>query len=133
MKKNNIILGEIDFQPLLSARKVLHDIVKDAENEYEYMGAVQAFEICYELAWKTCQKILTFQGIEAYSPRDVFRKAYLAGLVADFDAWIDYLKTRNLTVHTYNEDILYEVWYSLPQFLKDLDLLIKKIKLYAKK
>ena len=128
-----ILNRKIDIQPLLSARKVLHNIIKDAENEYEYMGAVQAFEICYELAWKTCQKILTFQGKEAYSPKDVFRKAYLEGIIVDFDAWIEYLKTRNLTVHTYNEDTLYYVWHALPEFLKDLDLLIKKIKMYVKK
>ena len=126
-------LKEFDIKPLLSARKVLSNIVKDAENEYEYMGAVQAFEICYELTWSTLKKVLIFQGKEAYSPRDVvFRKAYLTGLIADFDTWIGYLETRNLTVHTYNEDVLYDVWYILPQFLKDLDALLKKIKTYAK-
>jgi len=128
-KKNSANI--IDIQPLLSARKVLHDIVKDAENEYEYMGAVQAFEICYELAWTTLKKVLAFRGIEAYSPREVFRKSYLEGLIPNFDTWINYLKTRNLTVHTYNEDILHDVWNILPQFLKDLDKLVKKIKDYG--
>ena len=121
----------IDIQPLISARNLLKNIIKEAENEYEYMGAVQAFEICYELAWSTLKKVLILHGKESYSPRDVFRKAYLAGLVNNFDTWVSYLDTRNLTVHTYNEDVLYEVWKILPKFLKDLDLLIKKIKPYV--
>ena len=29
----------IDIQPLISARNPSKDIIKDAENEYEYMGA----------------------------------------------------------------------------------------------
>ncbi|CAJ0888621.1 7370_t:CDS:2 [Entrophospora sp. SA101] len=84
-----IALEIIDIQPLISARNLLKNIIKDAENEYEYMGA-------------------------SYSPRDVFRKAYLTGLINNFDTWVSYLDTRNLTVHTYNEDVLYEILSKYP-------------------
>ena len=123
---------KIDISPLISVRNLLKNIIKEAGNEYEQMGAVQTFEICYELAWKTLKKILEIQGIkEVYSPKEIFRKAYLEGLISKFDPWNNYLKTRNLTVHTYHEDMLSEVWNILPQFLKDLDWMIKKIKPYA--
>lgn len=124
---------EINIAPLISVRDLLTNMIKEADNEYEQMGAVQAFEIAYELAWKTLKKVLENQGLgEVYSPKEIFRKSYLEGLINDFDRWNDYLKTRNLTVHTYNEDVLYDVWAILPKFLKDLNLLIKKITPYVK-
>ena len=132
MLKKQATIEKIDITPLLSVRNLLNDIIKDADSEYEYMGAIQAFEMAYELTWKTLKKVLESQGIsEIYSPKETFRKAYLEGFIADFDQWNGYLKTRNLTVHAYNEDILYDVWNILPKFLKDLDLLIKKIKPYV--
>jgi len=83
-KKTELKTIAIDIKPLLTARNLLKNIVKDAENEYEQMGAVQAFEICYELAWKTLKKVLASQGIkEIYSPKEIFRKSYLEGVLAD--------------------------------------------------
>jgi len=132
MVKKQETIQKIDISPLLNVRNLLNDIIKVADNEYEYMGAIQAFEMAYELAWKTLKKVLESKGIsEIYSPKETFRKSYLEGLISDFDQWNNYLKTRNFTVHVYNEDILYEVWNILPQFLKDLDSLIKKIKPYV--
>ncbi|CAJ0747798.1 1571_t:CDS:2, partial [Entrophospora sp. SA101] len=58
--------------------------------------------------------VLILHGKESYSPRDVFRKAYLTGLINNFDTWVSYLDTRNLTVHTYNEDVLYEILSKYP-------------------
>ncbi|CAG8554465.1 7385_t:CDS:2 [Ambispora gerdemannii] len=88
-KKTELKTIAIDIKPLLTARNLLKNIVKDAENEYEQMGAVQAFEICYELAWKTLKKVLASQGIkEIYSPKEIFRKSYLegtAGRISDLD------------------------------------------------
>jgi hypothetical protein len=49
-KTKKLASEKIDISPLISARNLLKDIVKEAENEYEQMGAVQAFEICYELS-----------------------------------------------------------------------------------
>lgn len=44
-----------------------------ARSELEKAGAIQAFEICYELSWKTMKRILAYRGLEANSPREVFR------------------------------------------------------------
>lgn len=95
------------------------------------MGAIQAFEICYELAWHALQKVLKWKGKETYTPRDTFRQAYLAGLIPEFETWVNYMEKRHLTVHTYNEEILEETISFLPAFLKDFDLMLEKIKKYG--
>jgi uncharacterized protein YdcH (DUF465 family) len=41
---------DIDFSSLVKARNTLDDIIRNGKNTAEKMGAVQAFEICYELA-----------------------------------------------------------------------------------
>jgi nucleotidyltransferase substrate binding protein (TIGR01987 family) len=92
------------------------------------MGGVQAFEMAYELSWKTLKKILLSKGVEAYSPKETFRKVATENLIREFEVWGEkYLETRNLTVHSYEADILAEVWKVLPEFVKDLEYLIAKI------
>ncbi len=67
-------------------------------------GVIQRFEFNYELAWKVMKFFLEYQGIEGVkSPRTTFREAYSFGLIDDGDDWIDMLKDRNLTTHTYDE------------------------------
>ena len=82
----------------------------------------------YELAWKTLKKVLMSKGVEVYSSKETFLKAVAEGLIREFEVWKGkYLETRNLTVHSYEMDILSEVWKVLPEFLKDLEYLIAKI------
>jgi len=51
MKRNKyIILGEIDIQPLISSRDFLKEALQTVENKFEVAGAIQAFEVCYELS-----------------------------------------------------------------------------------
>lgn len=41
--------------------------------------------------------------------RDVIREAYRANLIEDGETWMDMLKSRNLTAHSYNEDTAAEI------------------------
>jgi len=128
-------MNEIDIQPLLKTKLLLEKVLQEGtSSELEEMGGVQAFEIAYELSWKTLKKVLMSKGVEVYSPKETFRKAAAEGLIREFEVWGEkYLETRNLTVHTYETDILAEVWKVLPEFLKDLEYLIAKIQLEIKK
>ena len=84
MKRNKyIILGEIDIQPLLSTRDFLAEALQVAENKFEVAGTIQAFEICYELAYKTCRKILNLRGTSVYTAKEVFRIVGLDNLISD--------------------------------------------------
>ncbi len=101
-------------------------IDKGELSELEKQGLVKAFEYTYELAWTTLKDFLEYKGQTGlYGSRDVIRKAFELGLVEDGEGWMDMLKSRNLTSHTYNEETaeqicraVREVYYSLFTMLK---------------
>lgn len=80
-------------------------IDKGELSELEAQGLVKAFEYTYELAWNTIKDFLEFSGqSDIYGSRDAIRKGFQLGLITDGEGWMDMLKSRNQTSHTYNED-----------------------------
>jgi nucleotidyltransferase substrate binding protein (TIGR01987 family) len=79
-------------------------------NDLEQQGLIQAFEFTHELAWNTLKDFL-----EATGARNLFgsvnatRAAFAAGLIENGEAWMDMIKSRNLTTHTYDERTADEV------------------------
>jgi len=70
----------------------------------EEQGLIQAFEVTHELAWNTLKDFLESRGaLGLYGSKDVTREAFKRGLVENGEAWMDMIKSRNLTSHTYNE------------------------------
>ena len=45
-----ILNSKLDIEPLITARDFLAEALQVAKNKFEIAGAVQAFEVCYELA-----------------------------------------------------------------------------------
>ncbi|CAG8631712.1 11651_t:CDS:2 [Ambispora gerdemannii] len=66
-------------------RKVLvYDFSKNARNDYEKAGTIQAFEVCYELAKNTIRKVLLLRAQEVHvTPKEIFRLTNLEGLIPD--------------------------------------------------
>lgn len=122
-----IILNTINIEPLLKAQAFLIMGIKDAKSELEKAGAIQAFEFCYELAWKLMKRILSHQGSETASPRETFRSAAQNKLIDDPEIWFEFINKRNLTVHIYNHDIAKIIFDFLPIFATELDRFIKHI------
>ena len=73
------------------------------------------------------QKILNQQGVEARSPREVFRLSAQFGYLDNPQIWFDFGKERNLTTHTYQEEILHELLNLLPKFIKELTKIITSL------
>jgi nucleotidyltransferase substrate binding protein (TIGR01987 family) len=121
------ILGQIEIKQLISTRNFLEKAIKEAKSELEIAGTIQAFEVCYELTWKTLKKVLNFRGIETFSPRETFRLAVREGLIISLENWFDYVDKRNTTVHAYEDEIMEKVYPILPKFLEDLNLLIDNL------
>ncbi len=126
---NKLILGNIDIRPLLKASQFLQHGIDEAKTALEKAGAIQAFEFCYELAWKTMKRILAYRGVEEASPREVFRAAGREKLIDNVELWFEFVKKRNLTVHAYNLEVANEIFIFLPAFMTELDQFIKKIQL----
>lgn len=77
-----------------------------ALNQLEKEGAIQRFEYCFELAWKTVRDYMEASGFvfATISPRQVLKDAAVAKIIADGQLWIDMMDHRNLLSHTYNFD-----------------------------
>lgn len=115
-------LHGVSFEPLLKARENFEEFRKNLSNKQYKAGAIQAFEYTYELTWKTMRKILIVRGKEHNSPREVFRAAALEGFIKKPDAWFEFIKARNITVHTYDEvdaDAVIAVFEEFSEALRD--------------
>ncbi len=123
-----IILGEINIDPLLKAKKRFDVFSANLNTDQEKAGAIQAFEFCYELSWKMLKKVLRKKGIEVASPRDAFREAGRNNLIENVEAWFEFLEGRNLTSHTYEENYVNDVIKLFPGFKIALDRLVSQIK-----
>jgi len=72
----------------------------------EEQGLIQAFEFTHELAWNTLKDFLEGKGVQnLYGSKDTTREAFKKGLIVNGDAWMDMIKNRNLTTHTYDEKV----------------------------
>ena len=78
-----------------------------ALNPLEKEGAVQRFEFCLELGWRTMKDYLEYGGVTIVpvSPRQVIKEAFAAGVVQEGKVWISMLEHRNLLAHTYDQEI----------------------------
>ena len=117
---------------LNKAYEVLVRFLQNCVTEQEKAGTIQAFEFCYELAWKTMKKALKVNGLEVNSPRETFREAADNKIIENPKKWFLYMEKRNLTTHTYNPLIMEEIIIILPEFVKDLGATISNINLYLK-
>jgi nucleotidyltransferase substrate binding protein (TIGR01987 family) len=75
-------------------------------NELEEQGLIQRFEFTHELAWNVLKDYFAYQGnIAITGSRDAIREAFNKGLIQDGEGWMDMIKSRNLSAHTYDEAI----------------------------
>jgi len=72
-------------------------------SDLEKQGVIQSFEFTHELAWKVLKDYLKYQGIvEIVGSKDASREAFKNGLIEHGDDWMEMIKARNLTSHTYD-------------------------------
>jgi len=99
--------------------------------DLERDAAIQRFEYTFEAVWKATQRYLhLIEGVRVGSPKACLRAAADAGLLeADATeralAMVDY---RNLTVHTYNEEVARAIYERLEGHTRLLDLLLSSMK-----
>lgn len=79
-------------------------------SKLEEQGLIQAFEFTHELAWNTLKDFLESRGaLNLYGSKDVTREAFKRELIENGEAWMDMIKSRNLTSHTYNEAVAAQI------------------------
>ena len=112
MIENKDIRWEQRFSNYQKALAQLQKFIdKGRLSELEKQGLVKAFEYTYELAWNTLKDFLEYQGqTNIYGSRDTIRKAFELGLIDSGENWMDMLKSRKKTSHTYNEETAEEIF-----------------------
>lgn len=74
-------------------------------SELEQQGLIQAFEFTHELAWNVIKDYFVYQGNTSITgSRDAVREAFAVQLIADGQGWMDMIKSRNQSSHTYNPE-----------------------------
>jgi nucleotidyltransferase substrate binding protein (TIGR01987 family) len=88
------------------AEEVLEEIIKE--------GLIQRFEYTYEMAWKVMKDYALYQGnSEIGGSRDAIRYAFTLNLISDGDMWMDMIKSRIKTSHTYNQETAQEIYMKI--------------------
>ena len=121
------ILGDLDISSLIKAANKFNEVLNLESNEIVRDAAIQRFEFTYELVWKTLRKIWLKRGVEANSPKNVFRLAAKDSIIEDIDTWFAFIDYRNNTTHVYNESIAEEIYKNLPRFQNLTNTLISKL------
>ncbi len=124
----------------------LRERLKSLENAYERLkealelkvdvadividAAIQRFEFTFELSWKTVKRFAEILGAgKCNSARSCIKLAYRLGWIDDEKRWLSLLEARNLTSHTYNQQVAKEVYSLLKKehtAFKNLILSLKK-------
>lgn len=93
----------IDEEGSIDADDFLDDIIKE--------GLIQRFEYTHELAWKVMKDFLEEVGnVKIYGSKDATKEAFAADLIHKGELWMEMIKSRNQTSHTYNEATADEIF-----------------------
>jgi len=77
-----------------------------ALSQLEKQGVIQAFEFTHELAWNVLKDYLQDQGNQNIKgSKDATREAFKVEMIADGEQWMAMIQSRNVSSHTYNEQI----------------------------
>jgi nucleotidyltransferase substrate binding protein (TIGR01987 family) len=137
------------FSNFVKAFKKLEEAVLKIEREYQIQeddtidedsflddiikeGLIQRFEYTHELAWNVMKDFLEDAGNNnIFGSKDATKEAFAAGLIANGEVWMDMIKSRNKTSHTYNEEtaddifmkIVHEYYQEFVQFKSRMEAL----------
>ena len=79
-------------------------------SDLEKQGLIQAFEFTHELAWNVMKDYFAWQGNPGITgSRDAAREAFQKGLVENGEGWMEMIKSRNQTSHTYQRKVADEI------------------------
>ena len=104
------IRWEQRFENFRKALETLTDAVELSQSrsltKLEQQGLIQGFEFTHELAWNVLKDYLEAQGFSGIiGSKNATRLAFGNDLIEDGDIWMDMIKARNLSSHTYNMEL----------------------------
>lgn len=128
----------LDFTALENSVYRLKEVVeKYKENEKDTIvrdSLIQRFEFTYSISLKLLRRYFMERAffvndINSLSFNDMVRTATRLGLLkSDLEMWTKYREMRNLTAHTYDEEVALKVAKIVPCFYEEALYLLKKFK-----
>lgn len=103
----------------------LKSAIAQPKDEFIRDSVIQRFEFCVELAWKVSKKVM---GTTTTAPKEVVREMAQNKLIEDVKLWIEAVDMRNLSSHTYNEELAEKVYAFAVSFLQELSSLREKLR-----
>lgn len=134
--KLNLIALEQAIARLQEAVEFAHsDLAKNDPRLFQQFrnSVIQCFEFTYEICWKMIERSLKSQlptPVEnaKIGFNELIRSAAQYGLIDDPKAWMEYRRARNITSHTYNDNLAQEVYEIASSFLATAKQLLKNLK-----
>ena len=100
------------------------DVIRDS--------MIQRFEYTFSFSVKMMNRFLNFQsheGINTLTFNEIIRKSNQYGIIkSNLETWDDYRQKRNMTSHTYNENVAKDVVAIIPVFKDEAEYLLNKLK-----
>lgn len=100
-----------NFQLALTQLREAVDLFNSRSlTKLEEQGLIQSFEYTHELAWNVIKDYFKEQGNTSITgSKDAAREAFQKGLISDGANWMEMIKSRNATSHTYNQAIAKDI------------------------
>lgn len=118
---------ESQMEDLKKALARLGEAIELPSTAIHQDATIQRFEFTFELAWKVMKSIINEEGIDVASPKSTIREAADLHLIEDPKLWMEFLNARNLSAHTYREDIAQLVYLKAKEFVPAVEKLIVEI------
>ena len=114
------------------AWKTLNSLLKRRRSKIVRDAGIQRFEYTLEAVWKAGQEYLSeMERIQAASPTSVIRASNSTGILnrTQTRTCLKMALDRNLSVHTYNEDLANQMFARLPRYATVMDQWLRALQL----
>lgn len=119
---------------LVEAERALNTLVEILREPYSKIvrdATIQRFEYSFELIWKALREYLYHRdGIVCNSPKSCFKEALNVGLISEDEAlrFLEMTDDRNLTSHTYIEEIAEKIYGKMRDYLRLMAKLLSQMR-----
>lgn len=113
------------FKKALTALEAIYlkPILEDRAN---IDATIQRFEFTVELAWKFLKGYFEERDIQLNYPKEIIMKAFEVALINDEEVWLQMLRDRNMTSHTYDEKLADEIYDRIKKYVPELHNLLNR-------
>ncbi len=115
---------QLNIKEYSKAVSRLEEALAQKKNDFIRDSVIQRFEFSVELAWKTARKAM---GTSTNTPKDVVREMAQSAYIDDVEKWLKAIDMRNLSSHTYKEDLAEQVYKFASFFIGELKALVAKL------